>query len=474
MLDLDPTTIRSIEAADEVRQSLEERVRELLSASEEKTWRVSRVEVSVPEGILPLDWLRAQEMTEAVYWSGRDDDWRAAALGVADVLGSSTAPLDYEALHRRLASRLEAATRPIRYYGGLRFDAGQPPVPHRPDRRWAAFGTYRFVLPRFELVEREDAVTLACNLVLPRDLEQAEEIVGDLHRLALPLPEDPVSLPRPLRRTDVPERAEWTSMVRWALKAIEDEALDKVVLARRVGLALNTDMDPMLVLRHLEAATPGSFHFAFRPNGAATFMGASPERLFRREENRIVSEAVAGTRSRGETPSADEALRQELLQSPKERREHAFVQEAIRSALQEVCSSVEVPEETAELALARGRHLHSRLTGTLTPGTSTVDLLEVLHPTPAVGGVPTTNAVSAIRSQEPFDRGWYAGPVGWIGSEDAEFAVALRTGLVEEQHLALFSGAGIVDGSVPDREWEEIEQKIGDFAAVLGLDDREG
>jgi len=227
------------------------------------------------------------------------------------------------------------------------------------------------------------------------------------------------------------------------------------------------------VLGHLETATPGCYHFAVRPANGPAFVGASPERLFRREGRCVVSEAVAGTRPRGDTEEEDARLRRELLQSPKERREHAFVEKAIREDLTQVCTSVQSPNGTGELALARGCHLHSQLTGTLRSGTTTTDLLEKLHPTPAVGGVPTDDAVAAIRAQEPFDRGWYAGPVGWIGREAAEFAVGLRAGLVEETQIALFSGAGIVDGSVPDREWEEIEQKIGDFAAIMGVADPE-
>jgi menaquinone-specific isochorismate synthase len=259
-------------------------------------------------------------------------------------------------------------------------------------------------------------------------------------------------------------------MVRWALDAIADRALDKVVLARRVGLDLGTALDPFLVLRHLRQATPGCFHFAVQPAGGAAFIGASPERLFRRRGDRVVSEAVAGTRPRGETPEADAALRDELLESPKERREHAFVQDAIRTELEALCTDVDDPQPPSDLALTRERHLHAPLAGTLRPDTSTLDLLDALHPTPAVGGVPTDEALAAIRTQEPFDRGWYAGPVGWLGADAAEFAVAIRSGLVQHSRLALFSGAGIVEGSKPDREWEEIEQKIGDFASILGLD----
>jgi menaquinone-specific isochorismate synthase len=97
-------------------------------------------------------------------------------------------------------------------------------------------------------------------------------------------------------------------------------------------------------------------------------------------------------------------------------------------------------------------------------------VLRALHPTPAVGGYPRGEALEEIQALEPFDRGWYAGPVGWIGAGGAEFAVGIRSGLVRGNRLTLFSGAGIVAGSVPESEWAEIEQKIGDFTRMFGLD----
>ena len=473
MLDLNPAVIRDIDAAAEVRAELAAQVRQAIRSGTRAAPALKRVRVAVPERIRPIDWIRAQSRSEAGYWSGRGESRTIAAVGAADVVSSTGAPVDYEGLGERLEERLGDASPAIRYYGGLRFDAAQPQAANRPDRRWASFGTSRFVLPRFELVQTDDDWQLVCNLVPSRDAGRVEAILASIEALALPVLETRSPLPRPYHREDVPDHEEWTRMVRWALDAIDGDALDKVVLARRVALMLGEAMDPLLVLSHLEAETPGCYHFALRPADGPAFVGASPERLFRRNGRTVVSEAVAGTRPRGDTEVEDEAFRKELLQNPKERREHAFVEEAIRADLEEVCTTVQRPEPTGELALARGRHLHSRLTGTLRPGTRTTDVLEVLHPTPAVGGVPTDNAVAAIRAQEPFDRGWYAGPVGWVGRDAAEFAVGLRAGLVEESQIALFSGAGIVEGSTPDREWEEIEQKIGDFAAIMGVVDSE-
>lgn len=466
---------------------LAEQVRSVLDGQSNGATRLVRFSVPLTEEIQPLEWVRAQDASEVVYWSDRtpdviSDDGRSVgrssspvavdhrtigAIGAADVLTSDDRSFHPERLQQRLDDRFQRTDAPIRYYGGLRFDAAAGSSSER--AAWTSFGTYRFVLPRFEVVEEEERTVLACNLVLPRDAQSAEALLESIRGLSFPSATEGASLPEPTDRWDRPQKAEWTHMVRWALEAIREKRLDKVVLARRVGLSLDAPVDPLAVLQQLKTATPGCFHFALRPADGPTFLGAPPERLFRRRGAEVMSEAVAGTRERGETAEEDAALREELLTSAKERREHAFVQEAILSDLEGLCTSVDSPDTPSELALARGRHLHAHLTGTLRPEVSTVELLDALHPTPAVGGVPTRAALRAIREQEPFDRGWYAGPVGWIGPDAAEFAVAIRSGLVDPSRLALFSGAGIVEGSVPEREWDEIEQKIGDFAAVLGL-----
>jgi len=468
MIEIDTSTESGIEADGSLRAALSEKVRAALT-DHDGAARIRRLVLPGSPDRSPLGWMQAQRQTAGVYWSGRDDHRTVAGVGTADVIWDDEVPIDYDRLGRQLADRTAQSDSGVRWYGGLRFDAPQPRSPGWPDQSWKSFGTYHFQLPRFEWVREGDAAALVCNLVLPRDADREEALLDAIDALVFPDVAPVPDLPRPLGRADTPNRGQWTRMVGWALDAIADEALSKVVLARRVALDLGTSLDPLRVLQQLQAATENCFHFAVRPGDGPAFVGASPERLLRRTGPTVQSEAVAGTRSRGDTPAADAALRDELFESPKERREHAFVQEAIRAELEQLCTNVETPDAPGELALARSRHLHASLTGTLRSGMGTIDLLKGLHPTPAVGGVPKDAALTAIRTQEPFDRGWYAGPVGWVGDGEAEFSVAIRSGLVQNARLALFSGAGIVDGSVPDREWEEIEQKIGDFAAVLDL-----
>jgi menaquinone-specific isochorismate synthase len=160
----------------------------------------------------------------------------------------------------------------------------------------------------------------------------------------------------------------------------------------------------------------------------------------------------------------------DLLGSEKDQREHAYVRESISEALIPLCETFYIDPVASEMKLTRGWHLLSRSRGMLRRDIHGSEVMRALHPTPAVGGYPTDAAMKGIRKREPFDRGWYAGPVGWIGSRGAEFAVALRCGLVKGRELSLFSGAGIVEGSRPADEWKEIEQKVSDFIRIFGLE----
>jgi menaquinone-specific isochorismate synthase len=160
-------------------------------------------------------------------------------------------------------------------------------------------------------------------------------------------------------------------------------------------------------------------------------------------------------------------LRRELLENEKERREQALVVEDISRSLAPLCDDLRADEEPSVLRLAFGQHLVTKFRATLREETGDADLLQNLHPTAAVGGVPTEKALRAIARLEPFDRGWYAGPVGWVTRDCAQFAVGIRSALVFRNSLHLFAGAGIVKGSSAQNEWAEVENKVSDFLALL-------
>jgi menaquinone-specific isochorismate synthase len=422
--------------------------------------RIVRLAVPV-DRVDPFRWLSEQRMFPKAYWSGREDRTGVAAVGIADLREAGVSE-GAGSLSKVLASLPDSGVSGARYYGGARFDPlGQP------DEEWAAFRAYRFVLPRFEL---HAETTLVCNLVLPRDLDDASKIVQEIEDLSLPEGASGALLPAPMFREDSPDFQGWRENVERVLSAFSEGRLGKVVLARRAEFGFDGDLDPTLLLESLKAATPGCFHFYAEPEDGIAFLGASPERLFRRDGRSVESEAVAGTRPRGVSSAEDEGLRDDLLHSAKDLSEHTYVSNGIREALEPLCEELEIEDCVSEMKLARGRHLRSKVRGTLEDGVTEAALLDAMHPTPAVGGHPRSEALEYIHTLEPFDRGWYAGPVGWIGQEASEFAVGIRSGLVRGRTLALFSGAGIVAGSVPHEEWAEIEQKIGDFTGMFGLE----
>ncbi|MEL7168521.1 MAG: isochorismate synthase [Bacteroidota bacterium] len=446
-------------------------------ASRRERGGVQRVEIPVGP-VRPLAWLHAQDESAvqvrgtALYWHGRGDTDAVAALGVADELdgsvGSVLAALDM----RTEALRTRAPV--SRYYGGLRFDP-QAPV----SEAWTSFGAARFVLPRFELTAGPRSATLACHLVPGDDLDAVLAAIATLRfpawtRLPLPARRHALDRPTPTGRVDAPTLPGWSSHIAEALDGFDAGRFEKVVLARRATFDFDAPVGALDLLERLEAATPNCYHFAFRfadaySNADATFIGASPERLFHRDGWRVQSEAVAGTRPRGLLRGDDARLRDELLGSEKDLREHGYVRDAILAGLRPFTETLDIDAQASEMALANKRHLRSGIRGLLHDGVASTDILAALHPTPAVGGTPTDAALAFLRDTEPFDRGWYAGPVGWVGVDAAEFAVAIRSGLVRDTSLALYSGAGIVRGSDADAEWAEIEHKLSDFLDVLGL-----
>ena len=431
-----------------------------------RTWSgddVLRVEVATRPGD-PLRWLAGQDAGAQTYWRGRGDARARAGLGTALVVDApSLAAAD------TLTDTLDRLPPSARLTTTARFDAAA-----ETGREWAAFGSVRFALPRVEFESDERAATLAVHLAPGEPPGAARAALAALRR-ADDVPAGP--LPLPFMRRDDPDRPDWGRMLRWAFGAFQSGVLDKVVLARRARFLFEDGVDAFDLLERLEAATPRCYHALVAPRADLAFLTATPERLLRLDGRTLRTEAVAGTRPRSEADADDDRLRDELLASEKDQREHGYVRRAIEDALAPLAAAVRVDDAASAMTLARGRHLRTGIEAELRDGVGVLDVLRALHPTPAVGGTPTTGALDAIDRLEPFDRGLYAGPVGWVGVDDdgrhaADLAVGIRSGLVDGRSLSLYSGAGIVDGSDADGEWAEIEHKIGDFARVLGLSAR--
>ena len=355
--------------------------------------------------------------------------------------------------------------------GGLGF-AGRRPAADDP---WASFGPSSLVLPELLLATRDGTTTLTASAVGapdPRAVDARWEQLADRARALTPPAAGMVARPVfALLRTECsrPDEPGWHRTVETMAGAVGRGRLDKVVLARRVDLRSTVELDVPNALRRLVASAPESTIYAFRRAGR-TFLGATPERLVRVEDRHFRTAAVAGTIGRGADGAEDARLARELLASEKDREEHAIVVQYIRGLLAPVAERIDVAPHPSVLTLRFVQHLATAIEGTLPEHAGLLSLGERLHPTPAVGGDPRDAALAMINEHEGFDRGWYAGPVGWLdGAGDGELCVALRCGIVDRTRAVLFAGCGIVADSDPAREWEESRIKLQAVVSALGM-----
>ncbi|MCB0282810.1 MAG: isochorismate synthase [Calditrichae bacterium] len=411
-----------------------------------------------------IKWLKHQTEEIKTYWRDRQGKFEMAGLGEADVISGSLMP-DYRALFLRLEEYLQNTEQLVRYYGGMRFNKK-----HSSDFKWQAFTSYRFIVPKFEIFRRGSKTLFACN-ILVRTGENIAKLIEktrrELSEINFEYSLKEGTWPSLVSRRDFPDYDGWKNNISAALEAFKNGSLNKIVLARRTSLRFAETLDPIELLWRLRLNNHRAYYFCFQPKNDIAFIGGTPEQLYYREEGSLHTEAVAGTRRRGKSSAEDQVLENELLNCEKDIREHRFVVDSIYSALKELCKKIVKQDKISILKLSRLQHLLMQFKGTLNENIQDPDILEKIHPTPAVGGVPSEKAMNAIEKIENFDRGWYAGPVGWISRNKAEFAVAIRSGLVYENELFLYSGAGIVEGSNAENEWEEIENKIAGFMNAL-------
>lgn len=257
-----------------------------------------------------------------------------------------------------------------------------------------------------------------------------------------------------------PTVAEWAGIVGEAVKAIVADELDKVVLARSVRVESSAAVAILRVFRQLALSYPECFDFAWKSRHSV-FMGASPELLATVQGGRFRSNPLAGSAARGEGEDEDAAIGAGLLASAKDQEEHRLVVDDMRRRLTGLVSDLVVTDRPELKKMATVQHLSTVIEGDVAPGTGVLDIVDAVHPTPAVGGVPRRKAVEYIAGHEPLDRGWYTGGIGWLTpSGDGEIAIGLRCGLVNGSTTTLFAGAGIVAESEPRSEVLETRLKL--------------
>lgn len=377
-------------------------------------------QVEVPFDLLA--WLKSRDELPKVFWHGRDGVEVAACGSVLTLQSPPHFDSDNDS--------------PAHFWGGHSFFPSSAPK----DAVWRGFPSCAFFIPKIELIRKGDTTTVVQHAIngplsdpleiLPRFFKGGKiGLKGDCH---------------------LPHKENWKELIEGALEQIGAKHLDKVVMGRRTTIETQTLLDPFALLSQMPPQA--GIRFALQFSDDSTFIGATPERLYMREGLDLYTEALAGT-----CPIDEPEIT--LLQSEKDRREFNFVKTSIRKGLEPLCNELKCEEEDRVISTPKVRHLYNPFTGSLKKGTTDEAILAALHPTAAMGGLPKQSALEHLAKHEPFERGWYASPIGYISQDKAEFCVGIRSALIEKEQMHLFAAVGIVEGSHPEKEWEELESK---------------
>lgn len=400
----------------------------------------------------PLDLVRAGAgaFGAAAYFAGRRGR-TLSGLGTAWAAEAS-GPGRFGTIDAALRAELREG---IPAFFGFAFSPGSPTSPE-----WQGFPAAAVLLPQITAARHDAGSRLTVAVPAGASPGAVLAAVATLRR-----PAEPVA-PAAAGVRAVPPVGEWRRRVGAAAAVAGLTGPAKVVLARYLRVALDRPAEPFDVVALLQMRFPEAYAYGWQVGGAA-WVGASPELLVSREGERLDCLPLAGSAARGEDAAADRRLGEALLASPKNRAEHAFVVEAISTALRPRCRTLQVPSGPVLHRLAGVQHLATPIAGTTSA--RLLDLVAALHPTPAVGGVPTEAALGVIAAMESFDRGWYSGGIGWADAPgQGEVAVALRGALVRLDEARFYAGAGILAGSDPDEEVEETDLKLRAALGVFG------
>jgi len=406
-------------------------------------------------------------------WEQPDRRFSLAALGVAHE-ETSRGPDRFRDVARHCLEGETVIDEPVGlpagagavWVGGFAFD---------PDggasSAWSSLAPASLALPELSICRSGGKAFLTLNAVVRPGDDVGEKTAAMEARLAA-LRDEPLPLldPHPTARVEIESvrpPGEFEGAVAAATERIAAGALSKVVLAREVRLSAAAAHDPAAVFGAIREQFSSCFCFCCGTPETA-FVGASPELLLRRSGASVSTVALAGSTRRSSDPAVDDHLAEQLLRSDKDRREQAIVAERIARALRPHAVWVEAAAEPEIVKVANIQHLATPIVAQLAEPRSAVELVGLLHPTPAVGGEPDELAKATIAELEQMDRGWYAGPVGWMdATEDGEFCVALRSALLRDREARLYAGVGVVAGSDPAAELAETEIKLDALLPLL-------
>jgi menaquinone-specific isochorismate synthase len=439
------------------------------------------VSLTLPAPALhPLDMLGNFSGISRLYWESPESAPVYAGIGrVARFI--DTSPDRFSVIRRQIAGVFEKLTwvheqapdfTQPRAFGGFSFDPNHDGA----DPAWAGFPAAMFILPGFQLSWQDGQGWITANTLV----DDSQDINATLARLEaetislLAVINDQRSstmnarMVEILRAESLVSNPEWRRMVADAISLIQEDAVQKVVLSHPSRLAGSRRFDPIEVLQSLAVRYPDCYRFLFEPEPGLAWLGATPELVVDLQNRRVQTMALAGSIRRGSTLEEDESLARQMLADPKERHEHRLVVQAVEQHLTGLIENLQIDPEPGIHRLHNIQHLRTRVEGLLAQPYDLLDVVEALHPTPALGGTPREAALTAISEIEPFARGWYAAPIGWIDAAgNGQIAAAIRSALLRDCEAYLYAGAGIVRDSDPEQEWRETELKFRPMLEAL-------
>ena len=343
-----------------------------------------------------------------------------------------------------------------------------------PDEAWANFYPAHFVLPHFQLASRDGQTWLMINAQVPLDLP-TDDLYANLQDALLTLLANQDVYPIPSQPIPHAHRypltyPEWEAMLTSSLDQIHSGQLQKVVLSRVAELVFEDTPNLLTSLSYLDQAYPECYRFLFEPVPHHAFLGATPELIVSVKQGELFTMGLAGSIARGSTPEHDQQLADQLSHDPKEGYEHQLVVEQIDARLSEWGLLPQVAPRQI-MKLRNIQHLYTPIHASLA-GQDILDILESLHPTPALGGQPSPLAMQLIRDLESVTRGWYAAPIGWFDAHgDGQFGVGIRSAVANNRRVWLYAGGGIVAKSQPQNEWNETALKFKPMLNAFGAGD---
>lgn len=457
----------------EIKESLLEALLE--EAINEANIRQSSQMVSMTEKIdemNPIDYFEAAKVLDQdrVFWSSTAEDFYIVGVGNSfEICANESRFQETERQWNELLATAmidnpyEVPGTGVLALGGMSFDPKR-----NPSYLWDRYQSSQFIVPKYMLTKHNGAYYFTVTVQVEID-DDYRQLSRDIDREKQSLFESEVTFPTgaSIVAKEEVKKNQWLDIVDQAIEAINNDKAKKIVLAREMRLQLNKSVEIGVMLKKLLHLQTNSYIFAVE-RGENCFIGATPERLVSLAGNKLLSACVAGTAPRGRTIVEDDNISNSLLHDDKNREEHGYVVKMIRQAMEQYCKDIDIPSQPVIYPLKNLQHLYTPVTAILKEGYSIFDVIEQLHPTPALGGVPREASLAFIREHECFDRGWYGAPIGWLDSnKHAEFAVAIRSGLIQGDEASLFAGCGIMKDSDPTLEYEETNIKFLPILSAL-------